>query len=95
VTEDAWLEADGAPVSDQLHVTERYRLFDGGRSLEDLMTIEDPKVLAAPVSKRLVYNLKPDWRLKEYVCEEGNRDDVSRPKPGNPGSLKPQPKEPR
>ena len=87
VNDQAWLDADGVPISDQLHVTERFRLFDGGRSLEDLMTIEDPKVLAAPVSKRLVYNLKPQWRLKEYLCEEGNRDDASHPKPGNPGSL--------
>jgi hypothetical protein len=89
VTDQAWLEAEGVPISDQLRVSERFRLFDRGRSLEDLMTIEDPKVLAAPVSKRLVYNLKPDWRLKEYVCEEGNRDDVGHPRPGNPGSLRP------
>ncbi len=89
VKDEAWLDADGVPVSDALHVTERFRLFDGGRSLEDLMTIEDPKVLAAPVSRRLVYNLKPAWRLKEYVCEEGNRDDADHPRPGNPGSLKP------
>ena len=87
VKEDAWLDADGAPISDAQHITERFRLMDGGRSLEDVMTITDPKVFTQPVVKRFVFNLKPDWALKEYVCEEGNRDDVTRPRPGAPGSL--------
>jgi hypothetical protein len=94
VNETAWLDAEGSPISDVQHVTERFRLFDGGRSLEDLMTITDPKVFTRPVVKRFVYNLKPGWSLKEYVCEEGNRDDVSRPRPGAPGSLSPGPASP-
>ena len=53
------------------------------------MTIADPKVFAKPVVRRYVYNLKPGWSLKEYVCEEGNRDDVTRPRLGAPGSLRP------
>jgi hypothetical protein len=87
VKSDAWLDADGTPLSEDLHVTERVRLFDNGKSLEDQMTIEDPKVFTTPVHRRLVYNLKPDWSLMEYVCEEGNRDDAAHPKPGAPGSL--------
>ncbi len=83
----AWLDADGTPISEAQHITERLRLIDGGRSLEDLMTVTDPKVFTQPVVKRYVYNLKRDWSLKEYVCEEGNRDDVSHPRPGAPGSL--------
>ncbi len=87
VKEDAWLDADGAPISDAQHVVERFRLMDGGKSLEDVMTVTDPKAFTQPVVKRYVYNLKPAWSLKEYVCEEGNRDDVSHPRPGAPGSL--------
>jgi len=87
VKDAAWLDADGTPTSDAQHVTERFRRIDGGRSLEDVMTISDPKVFTRPVTKRLVYNLKPKWSLKEYVCEEGNRDDVTRQRPGEPGSL--------
>lgn len=87
VKEAAWLDADGSPTSDVQHVTERFRLLDSGRTLEDLMTISDPKVFTQPVVKRVVYNRKPTWSLKEYVCEEGNRDDVSRPRPGAAGSL--------
>jgi hypothetical protein len=87
VKETAWLDGDGAPISDQFHVVERIRRIEGGRTLEDIIRIEDPKVFTTPVFKRIVYNLKPDWSLMEYVCQEGNRDDVTQQRPGNPGSL--------
>jgi hypothetical protein len=87
VKDAAWLDGEGTPLSDQLHVVERIRRIEGGRTLEDDMMIEDPKVFTAPIYKRIVYNLKPTWNLMEYVCEEGNRDNVYAQKPGNPGSL--------
>jgi hypothetical protein len=89
VKDTAWLDGDGVPLSDQLHVVERFSLQDQGKTLEDLMTIEDPKIFTAPIVKRLVYNLKADWSLMEYVCEEGNRDNVYEQKAGEPGSLRP------
>jgi hypothetical protein len=95
VKDAAWLDGEGVPVSDQLHVVERLRRIEGGRTLEDVVKIEDPKVFSAPVYKRIVYNLKPTWTLMEYVCQEGNRDDAFNQRPGNPGSLKVSPSDNR
>jgi len=36
-------------------------------------TITDPEVLAEPFVQQLAYQKKPDWQIREYVCEENNR----------------------
>jgi hypothetical protein len=84
---NAWLEADGTPMTENTHITERIRLVDG-KTLEDVMMIEDPAVFTRPVYRKYVYNLRDDWDLLEYFCAEGNRDNVQDQKEGQPGSLK-------
>ncbi len=84
----AWLDGEGTPISEDIKITERIRKIDGGKSLEVVMKIEDPKVFKQPVFQRFVYNYKPDWELKEYLCNEGNRDDALRQVPGQEGALK-------
>ena len=84
----AWLDAAGTPVSENLVITERFKKIDGGKRLEIVMKLDDPKVFKQSVYQRLVFNYKPDWQLKEYLCNEGNRDDVTKQKPGAEGSLK-------
>ena len=27
-----------------------------------------------PVVQKIVYSRRPDWRIREYSCEENNRD---------------------
>ena len=93
---NAWLEADGTPISENTLITERFRLTDAGQTLENLMKIEDPAVFTRPVYRKYVYNLRNDWHLMEYFCAEGNRDNVFDQKEGQSGSLKlskPAPKE--
>jgi hypothetical protein len=85
---NAWLEADGTPMTQNTHITERIRLFDDGKSLEDVMMIEDPAVFTRPVYRKYIYNLRNDWDLLEYFCAEGNRDNVLDQKEGQEGSLK-------
>jgi len=84
----AWLDGAGTPMSEDMVITERFRKIDGGKRLEIVMKLVDPKVFKQPVYQRLVYNYKPDWQLKEYLCSEGNRDDALAQKPGAEGSLK-------
>ncbi|MEN7537326.1 hypothetical protein [Aurantiacibacter flavus] len=36
-------------------------------------TITDPGVLAEPLVQLQAYRRKPDWDMREYVCEENNR----------------------
>jgi hypothetical protein len=64
-----FLDRDGMPHSDQMRVTERVRLIDGGKRLEDRVTIDDPKTFTAPWTARVVFERKPGVELKaEYHC---------------------------
>lgn len=64
-----FLDRDGMPHSDQMRVTERVRLIDGGKRLEDRVTIDDPKTFTAPWTARVVFERKPGVELSaEYHC---------------------------
>jgi hypothetical protein len=68
------LDEQGDPHSDQLHVVERIRKIDGGKRLENLITIDDPGAYSKPWTAVRYYNWRPDIRLIEYICEENNRN---------------------
>ena len=70
-----WLDATGLPHTDALHVTEHIRRIKHD-TLEDRITIDDPKAYTKPWSVRKLYQLKPDWRILEFECEENNRGDT-------------------
>lgn len=38
------------------------------------MTIIDPDVFEKPWPRKFTYRYRPDWRLREYVCLENNRN---------------------
>jgi hypothetical protein len=64
----------GIPHTDALHVIERIRRTDEN-TLEDLMTIEDPKTFTASWQYRAVYKrAAAGTRIAEYMCEENNRN---------------------
>ena len=62
------LDRDGMPHSKAMRVTERVRLIDGGKRLEDRVTIDDPETFTAPWTARVVFERKPKVELKEYHC---------------------------
>jgi len=62
------LDRDGMPHSPEMHVTERVRLLDGGKRLEDRVTIDDAKTFTAPWTARVVFERKAGVELKEYHC---------------------------
>ena len=66
-----WLDPMGLPHSDALHVIERMRRVDHD-TLEDQITIDDPKAYTKPWTATRIFKLKPDWQIKEYVCTENN-----------------------
>jgi hypothetical protein len=39
-------------------------------TLEDDLTIEDPKAYTKPWSGQLIFQLKPQWKLMEMSCED-------------------------
>jgi hypothetical protein len=64
------------PHTDKLHVVERFRLIDGGNTLEVAFTVEDPGAFYQPWSgtrnRHRVVN--PNNRLTESACAEANDD---------------------
>ena len=52
------------------HITERYHLTDGGKTLVNAMTFEDAKLLTRPFTVTYSYHRAPAGsELWEYVCE--------------------------
>ena len=68
-----WLNGQGLPHSDALHVVERYHRPDLGHLIADI-TMDDSKAFTAPHSFSRTYILLPKWEIHEYVCNEFNVD---------------------
>lgn len=69
----AWLDNDGHPHSEKLHMIERYRRPDRGH-LEVEITVEDPDVLIGKWTIKKLSILSPNDEIQEYLCNENNRD---------------------
>ena len=71
--EKTFVDATGAPHSDEIHTTERIKKI-GANQLEDVVTVHDPQMFTRDFSARYVYGLRSDIRLQDYVCGEPHRD---------------------
>jgi hypothetical protein len=65
--------APGVGHSERMRVTERFHQVGPDR-LEITTTITDPEVLTEPWTVTRPYIRQRDWRIKEYVCQQNNRD---------------------
>lgn len=63
-----WLDIEGHPHTEALHITERFRRRDFGHMDLDI-TIDDPKTFTRPFSLKMPQRLMPDTDLIESVCE--------------------------
>lgn len=63
-----WLDIEGHPHTEALHITERYRRRDFGHMDLDV-TIEDPKTFTRPFTVKISKTLTPDTDLLESICE--------------------------
>lgn len=64
-----WLDPAGTPHSEELHVVERIRRTSPNTLQIDL-TFEDPKAFTATFTGRVIYELRPDEVIFEYIrCE--------------------------
>jgi hypothetical protein len=68
-----WLDVEGSPLTDQAHVTERYRRPDFGH-LEIEVTIDDPKAYTKPWSVKVHQHILVDTDIIEFVCQENEKD---------------------
>jgi hypothetical protein len=70
----AWLDGDGHPKSDALHVIEKWRRPDANH-LEWDVWAEDPKFYTKPWTfHREFIAMKPGDRPMEFACDENNLD---------------------
>jgi hypothetical protein len=68
-----WLNGQGVPHSDALHVIERYSRPDLGH-LNVEITLEDSMAFAKTHTFTRTYTLLLNWEIHEYVCNEFNVD---------------------
>ncbi len=80
-----WLDVNGAPLSGQGKLTERFRRPTFG-ALEIDVTIDDPKSYTKPWTVRVNQRLLLDTELIEFVCNENQQFD---PATGSPLSRDP------
>lgn len=73
LNDQTWLNGQGVPHSDALHVIERMTRTDLGH-LEIDITLEDPKAFTKPHTYHRTYLYRPTWEIEEYVCNEFNVD---------------------
>jgi hypothetical protein len=59
------------PHTEKLHVVERYRLIDGGKTLEIAMHIDDPDTFNQPWDGLQRFR-KVNVQMAEEICAEGN-----------------------
>jgi hypothetical protein len=63
----------GVPHSDQMRIVERIR-HTGPQTIEDEITVTDPKAFTRPIVQTVTYSRRPGWNIHEYSCTENNRD---------------------
>ena len=73
LNDQTWLNGQGLPHTDKLHVVERMSRPDLGH-LDIEITMEDPGAFTAPHNFQRTYLLRPTWEIVEYVCNEFNVD---------------------
>jgi hypothetical protein len=69
----AWLDLDGHPQTETMHLVERYRRPDLGH-LELELIVEEPGSLKKPWTLKRTYNFDANDDILEYVCTEYERD---------------------
>jgi hypothetical protein len=71
--EKTFVDATGAPHTDEMTTVERIRKISPTQ-LEDVITIHNPEYYTRDWQARFVYNLRNDLRIEDYNCGEPHRD---------------------
>ena len=71
ITTKSFVDNYRTPHTEKLHVVERFRKIDGGKGLEDLITVDDPGAFTMPWSAVQRFRIA-DRTLVENICAENN-----------------------
>ena len=66
-----WIDSEGHPHSEALHVVERIRRMDHDH-LVDEITVDDPKAYTTTLTTKRVFDFEQDWNIAEFVCEDND-----------------------
>ncbi len=69
-----WTDRMGTPHTDKIHVVERYRVINNGRTLRAEFTVTDPGAFTMPWSAYMDYARAPRASVDEQSCAENPRD---------------------
>ncbi len=72
MNDKTWIDRFATPHTEQLHVVERYRLTDGGKSLRVFFTVTDPGAFTTPWSAIVNFPRVQVDGIQEEVCAENN-----------------------
>jgi hypothetical protein len=64
-----WLDSEGHPHTEALHLVERLRRVDHD-TLQIDFTFDDPKAYTRPWTAQRVFRLRPGWEISEQVCPD-------------------------
>jgi hypothetical protein len=62
------------PHTDRIHVVERFKMTEGGKTLQLVVSVEDPGAFNGSWSARQIYHRMPQETMQEAVCAENNID---------------------
>lgn len=71
--DDLWADFNGNPLTESATITERFRRPNFG-SLENEITVDDPKAYTAPWTVTVHQHILVDTDLLEFVCLENEKD---------------------
>jgi hypothetical protein len=71
--EKFWLTREGIPLTENLHLTERFTRTDHD-TMKYEATVDDPGAYSKPWTGGWLINWMPGEELYEYVCQDNNRD---------------------
>ncbi len=71
MNDKSYVDSYNTPHTDQIHVVERFKVIDGGKTLEVNFTVDDPGAFNMPWSAGKRWR-RVKARFEEEVCAENN-----------------------
>jgi hypothetical protein len=72
LSDDTYVDNYRTPHTTQLHVIERFRVTEGGKTLLVTIQVEDPGAFNMPWSARQIYHRTRTGAMEETICAENN-----------------------
>ena len=72
LSDDTYIDNYRTPHTTQLHVVERFKMTNGGKTLEVTIHVEDPGAFNMPWSARQTFHRTRTGKIEEAICAENN-----------------------